>query len=439
MPGRLTADDLLELWRRVLDGSYTDPMELAGDGSGIEVYKAHAAMLARAAESIDVTTQATFILPHAAQTNPPAAGAQRATVEVTVTRTLQLHLVIQLTAGQVLVTDEVGRQFVVDEDSVLDAGVTSLAVPVRAARPGYSYNIADDQLTEFVQPGADFTNAGATVQVVGADNFLVDTGFPDVLSPGHVGQYLQFAAGANLGAIRRISAWQRNFDGTNTVTLVDDSVVPLALVAEVGTAEWRILDWDTDLTLAVTNPLAATGGISGLLDALGAERRVSRTPGETDDGYRSRIATLPDVVSPNAIRRIGNRILAPLGESVVLREIGTACLPGWYFDFDAWDYDFVIRPDDRFKLFMSLLEFRGFFLLGVPNRIDGEFGLFYDDAGPVDGNGAFDADIGAGFWDGWPATYWGSYVAAIWSQVNLAKAGGVGFEIYLIQADDPPC
>jgi hypothetical protein len=47
----------------------------------------------------------------------------------------------------------------------------------------------------------------------------------------------------------------------------------------------------------------ATCGRPGMLDALGEDRGLPRNPGESDDAYRSRIRTLPDTVSPDAIVR----------------------------------------------------------------------------------------------------------------------------------------
>jgi len=124
------------------------------------------------------------------------------------------------------------------------------------------------------------------------------------------------------------------------------------ITAELGsTAAWRVLAWPEDWGLTVTNPDSPAGGRTAMLDELGNERGISRAPGEADDSYRARVAQLPDTVSPNAIRRAGNRILAPLGLSVCLREVGSALLPGAYCDavvappdpalFYAYDLDIV--------------------------------------------------------------------------------------------------
>jgi hypothetical protein len=109
--------------------------------------------------------------------------------------------------------------------------------------------------------------------------------------------------------------------------------------AETGTVGWRVLDWVLDWQLTVSNTTQPTGGTSAVLDALGDERDVPRAPGEDDNKYRIRVAQLPDTVSPNALRRTANRVLAPFGLTGCLREAGLALLPGAYFDNDSYDND----------------------------------------------------------------------------------------------------
>lgn len=427
----ITVDEFLRIWEQVLDPSYTGPMLLVGDDSGFEMYRAHAEMCARTSLAVDITTQALFILPSSIQTNPPAAGGAKATATLTVSRTASFQIELSFIAGRVAFTDEVGRQFVVTVDTVLAAGAVSVGVPVEAVRQGYSWNVLEEEVDEFVQPGKDFTNLGGTVTTTPVTGQLTDTGAPDHFIEPHIGQYLQFIAGSNLGSIRRIEDWTNNEDGTHTITLDNGAT----LIPEAGTAGWRILAWDTDLFLSVTNAADASGGRTGMLDVLGRGRRMIRQDGEEDEAYRLRIATLPDVVSPCAIVRAANRILAPLGEKVCLREVGTDALRGFFWDEDPWDNDFSVRPEQKFNVWFDFTDMRAFFLLGVPNRTDGEFGFFYDE-GFVN---AYDAAPALAFYDGFPAIYWLQTLGAIHDQVTKVKAGGVGFEIILNEADDPPC
>ncbi len=101
-------------------------------------------------------------------------------------------------------------------------------------------------------------------------------------------------------------------------------------VAEASTASWRILDWETDWGLAVSNAASPEGGKAAMLDELGDERAIARAPGEADDIYSQRVGRPADVVSPNAIRRALSRTL--LAVPWCFREVGSDLLPGFFFD-----------------------------------------------------------------------------------------------------------
>jgi hypothetical protein len=102
-----------------------------------------------------------------------------------------------------------------------------------------------------------------------------------------------------------------------------------------------------------------------MLDEWGDERKIYRQAGEVDTDYRKRVARVGDKISPNAIKRITNRILVPLGTNACLREVGLSKFRGMFFDGDsnivdptfafAFDLDFIARPQDRFKLQSVLL------------------------------------------------------------------------------------
>lgn len=220
---------------------------------------------------------------------------------------------------------------------------------------------------------------------------------------------------------------------TATLSFIEQSP---SMTAESKTAVWKVLDWELDLGIAATNLAMPSGGRAAMLDELGNERRLPRSPGEDDDGYRKRVAAIADVVTPNAIRRTGNRILAPLGGYVTLREVGSSMFRGLFYDGDpsnadpniafAYDLDFAVRPADRFKLKLDYAEFRGFFLIGVPGLSLGEFGIAYD----AGGSNAYDSAPFLAFYDGYPLTASTVY-RSIWQAVNNAKAGGVGFDLYI--------
>lgn len=202
------------------------------------------------------------------------------------------------------------------------------------------------------------------------------------------------------------------------------------LAAEAITAVWKVLDWKLDLGFTVTNTAQPSDGKAAMLDELGAGRRIARSPGETDDDYRQRVAKLPDTVAPNAILRAGNRILAPFGARICLREAGEPEFPGFAYGLDAYDYDFDLQPGLQFNLLVSYEEMRAFFLVAVPPLNLGEFGFSYD----VGATAAYDIPPFLVFYDGFPLTAAILY-RNIFQAIDKKRAGGVGFDLVI----DPTC
>lgn len=510
--GPLTHADLMEVWRSVTDPGYSGPLIEHGDGFGLEVPGQLAAQLARVSLAIDRTTQSLFILPWSGQTDEPASGERRSTVDVVVERGGGFETVITFQRGvrfaevQIDMAEEpggveveTGRRYAVVESVTLGPGETVAVVPCVAERPGRGYdNPQPGTIRRIVQPGAGAEGSGATVVPGSPSHLLHAVPVSDVPVPDHVGAYLRFTTGANAGRLYRVVGYERpqptatpptggtlvlagavviqvaTFVGTFVVgeeveesgsgargrflhatadrlvleravgtftgagtTLTGSASAAVAtaeptgldsdggVVAEVGTAAWRVLDWVSDLGFTAANEENPTGGRLGTLDELGAERGLPRASGEGDDLYRERIATLADVVSPNAVRRAGNRVLAPIGESACLREVGSTLLPGHYLDRDFYDYNWVARPQDRFRFLLSYLEFRAFFMVGVPRLNLGEFGLSYD-AGPYI---AYDATL-ANFFDGLPSAS-AALFRSVWQAIDKIRAGGVGFDLYV--------
>lgn len=125
---------------------------------------------------------------------------------------------------------------------------------------------------------------------------------------------------------------------TRSVDAVEESP---EMVAEAGTAGWRVVPW-SELGISVSNAASPVGGRLPVLDELGGENKVFRSQGEADDAYRRRVAATSDVVTPPAILRRANRVLAPYGLRATLREVGSSFLPGVYFGADHfWNDDFV--------------------------------------------------------------------------------------------------
>lgn len=303
------------------------------------------------------------------------------------------------------------------------------------------------------------------------------------------------------------------------------ATVDVVLAAEVWATEttpggtgggtWRILGWEGDHGLSATNVLSPAGGRLGVLDELGAERALDRSPGEDDETYRARVAEIADVVTPNAIRRMLNRVLP--GLPWCFREVGLGALPGFFYDgtnippsvtpgraeCDAYDTDVVVmtgaltsgafefqepaqledasnnrlvggyfgrldagdtvltlirkvnRPPAslaglqvrglrsgaiwtpaayvstptvdalRWHVYLDYVQFRAFFLVGVPRLDDGEFGFAYD-TGPW---GAYDAAPYSAFYDGSAITASALY-RRVYQAIDPIRAAGVTWEMY---------
>lgn len=196
---------------------------------------------------------------------------------------------------------------------------------------------------------------------------------------------------------------------------------------------WKVLSWKDDLGISVTNPLSPTGGQTEWLDELGRERNVIRSLGEGDSIYRDRVAAIADVVTPNAIRRNVNNIVGKIGLSCCLREVGTDRFPGFFFDQSAFDH----QPTDntwaygKFETWMDLLEFRGFFLVGIPPIEMGDFGFAFDaTTGYINAYDWTRADpLTSSAFDGY-AVDTTSILENVRQTVDSIRAAGVGFELY---------
>lgn len=269
-----------------------------------------------------------------------------------------------------------------------------------------------------------------------------------------VGEGITQAATGAAGTLLAVSGGYVVFDRTSLADFAAGSLVFVqsGATATIGTIEqspqlladsnaaWKVLDWESDFAISVTNEFSPAGGRSAMLDELGHDRNVNRSPGETDDQYRLRVWKLPDVVSPNAIRRAANRVLSQYGTAACFREVGDVdhLFPGFFYDvapadvaFDskyayAYDLDFAVRPQDRFKLVMDYTEFRAFFMIGVPPASLGEFGFAYDATGEIN---FYDSSPYLDFYDGYALT--SSIInRRVWDAVEKARAGGVSFDLY---------
>jgi len=406
MAGALTLDDLMTVWKSVVDPAYSQPL-LENPDSGVEVIEQVAEQLSRLSVAVERSTQSLYILPWSGQTEPPSSGWAPATVELEVTRIAGWAGALVLRPGwaaEALLDDfspdgtiiiGTRRLFALGQPAFVFApGVAGpLSVLATATRMGTGGNLPPPgTITRPVQFGTPQNLGASVIPGIGAHR-LVLAPVPDVVSPLHIGTIIELTSGANAGQRRSMVGYappgpldggtalldavgivvvaavvgvfqpgerveqgatagtvlalangRLIFDAITGVFVNGPIVAPLSgatatitsteqsslLVAETGTASWRVLDWNDLLT--VTNPLSPTGGTTGELDELGGERNIDRAPGESDESYRKRVVQLPDLVSPNALRRVVNRILTPYGAAGCLREVGSTLLPGFYCD-----------------------------------------------------------------------------------------------------------
>ncbi len=421
--GPLTQAELQELWESVTDPSYSRPFVELGEGEGFEAYTQFFAQLARVSEAVDTSTQARFITPFSGQTAPPAAGAAKATVTLSLARTRGFERALVLPAGFAVEEEQIdagelggvptltGRRYLLTQALPFapgEAGRFDVLAEALAFGPGFNHP-RPGTLHAIVQPGTHFENDRATVEPGVSAHRLLVRPEPDVVIPEHVGQILEFTGGANVGqrrrivgyappeveatpphggiallapeAIYRLSAVAGSFAVGETIeqpasgatlrfvrqtptlllaerlsgtlllgpllvgqlsgALATADAVELSpdLVAEAGTASWRILDWAADLGVTATNEASPAGGLSADLDELAEERGVYRRNGEGDPSIARRGGALADVVSPNALVRAVNRVIASYGGSAILREVGLPGLRGFFFDGDPTSTD----------------------------------------------------------------------------------------------------
>lgn len=332
MSQQFTREELVDVWRRSMDASYTDSIENAADGRGLDVISAIATVLERVSEAVKISTQSLYLKPHSTQTAPPASGGVKAINQIEVIRDRQLN------AGRIFLVagDEIAVSHKTpDGDTVLEPlfgltenlnveGFGTITAQVVAQREGPHGNIRPDT------PGV-FTRRGTTQVVIntitpGTETVVVTLGEGGSFLPTMLGQFLRVLTGTNAGLQpARITGFVSETDA-----LADLSELGY-LDQTGGTAE--VIDV-ADLGLTVKFTGASTPGVSAELDMLARERGQGRASGETDDSLRSRVCVLADTISPNALLRGVGAVLNPFGIDFRLIEIQD--VGGFVFGFHAF-------------------------------------------------------------------------------------------------------
>lgn len=288
-----------------------------------------------------------------------------------------------------------------------------------------------------------------------------------------------------LGSVVRASDGQRDFVLLEDVAFGIGDAGPHNGVVEAAAADYK---WnvsgpvtapggtipgavDTALTLIQDPPFAdatfvavqvddATGGQDAALDQLGADRGIARSGSENDASYRLRITSLPDTVSPDAIRRFLHSILDPLGATFELIEMWDPAFQtcwdcpsvapaGSGLDVDLFVWDDPRPPPPVPSVFRNrwMNGIVGFIVV-VPDLSVLDLGMAWNDTA-VDPAGHRTGALGTGqraysawdvpstftagaqgAWDGFdvgaPAVY-----KAIWNGLVAIKAAGVAVSVEL--------
>lgn len=269
--------------------------------------------------------------------------------------------------------------------------------------------------------------------------------------------------------------WQYNVKGRvitpSAITLPGeiDTIVSMRQADAAGVADF------IDATFTVAQILDFAGGAAPMLDGLGEDRGVYRGPGESDETYRHRILSLPDTLTPAAIRRALDALADAWGVTYELVEVGDpdfqtvfdypspnagvpeslSPYPSEYLPYERVHvYDDPRGPNAPYaNRWVDAVEYRGAFIVAVvaPAAI-AEYAFHYDsiDDLPADRqtlNGAepgffalsaydlpADLDPAAGVAGAYDATDAGlqGFLQAWWDTLQALKAAGVVAGLELI-------
>lgn len=416
-------EQLEQTFRGFVDDNYRADLEHEAEGRGWDPVAASAAIMARASDAVRRNHQSYFILPSSRQTDDPASGPVAAYGPLFIARTAPVDTERRIPAGTPLLTalprstdglPAVIQDFVLAGEVVFPVGdlgpIETLGV---ATRPGNQGNVRAGVIVGFAEQGT------ASIEcTVGAANVVTDTGAPDVFWEALVGRYVRFAAGVNIGQVRRVLSYGQVL-GMGSVTL--DGATLTAGAATVTVSEWA------ELGFSISQPEDFENGRHGTLDAVGRDRGMGRVDGESDAEYAYRLAELPDVVSPGAIGRICARILSPYQIPYRVYETRED-ITGIILDEAPLDVGGFDSVDDDFWIGSVLLNdaaAKRFFVIAVGTNANlGSYGVALDVLNS--GTNAYDFASEPG--DGYAVTYQ-QVIAQLDAAIENARGGGVGWRI----------
>jgi hypothetical protein len=296
--GALSAADLQAIWEGSVDRSYREPLLMAGEGGGFEVYTQAFAQGANLSAAIDYTTQQMFIQPWSGQTGEPASGASPATVQLRLTRAGFTTKALVLSAGQAV--DEVqndhgpggpvpvntGRRYILQENVVFAPGDTEpVAALAQSERPGYGYNFPLPGSIRFVEnAGTGLHNELATLtRTAGAplgqqpnpalSYTLTALNVTDMFVPANIGQYVLFTSGANEGVVALVQGFVS--PAPQATPPVGSGVVLAAILAFEGFTVAHQFQVGAAVSFFAAGPtLVATGLLLGATPFVGGVKFV---------------------------------------------------------------------------------------------------------------------------------------------------------------------
>jgi len=264
-----------------------------------------------------------------------------------------------------------------------------------------------------------------------------------------------------IGIVAIASGYEWNVRGERTAANGE------TLAGEIDTFKRLVTDPPYgDPTIYVEQVLDTSGGEAAVLDGLGSDRGLTRKVGETAEQFRLRLHTLPDVVSPGAIKRVCHALLDPLGIGFQFIETGDIVYQTCWdapstnvgtptfqaapptnlaYDETLFAYDDNRDTTSPFRnRWLDEVEKRGAFIIVLETVTLNDLGLAYDDPGmvPLDfraavtgfgrGTPAFDitsaiqaaAPVYTAAYDGFDLGY-DAASAALWQVLQEIKAGGV--------------
>lgn len=238
---------------------------------------------------------------------PAAAGEARATVNLLLGRSkASVGQERVVSAGTRVISDD-GHVYTLDTAHTFAPGAWEPEFAAATALfPGYSSTVIPDQINAFDAVANGAVGDLCTVEAADAlgQQRLVRV-YGDFFLRNFVGGYMVFTGLVDTDVQARVV--EVSPDGEWCLVVPDTPLMPVT-----AAQSWEMLEWST-LGFTVSQPYSSTQGVLDGLDALGRELGRPRQTGEDDTQLRDALINLTDAVTPEAIKRLVDRILGAYG------------------------------------------------------------------------------------------------------------------------------